>query len=322
MPREPNKGSAFQPTVREERPVVQAEKSTGKDKAAQYRASPEDVSYRRLRFASWYLRRKALLQKIGVGILTVWSAATILWSGYRWAEYIFVGYWEDLDLAERQRIGFQNYEALQARYRAKDLQLMRPSVFRAGGDTVDFVTEAANPNEQWSVRVRYKYLYGSGETAIFETFFLPLSSHPIVVLGHESAVYPTGVQLAIEDIVWSRIDPHAIPDVGAFLAERLNFLVEDVKFESARRTELPADRLLFTLTNNSAYSYWQPLFSVALFNGNTLVGVVPITLEQFRAGEKREIDVRLFADLGDVTNIEAVPVIDVFDESVFMGPGE
>lgn len=318
MPLDSHKESAFRPVSGR----AEFQKKTGKDLAALYRPASEDLSYRRLRFAEWYLRHKILLQKIGVGFLILWSAVTIGYSSFRWGEYLFFGYWQDLDLIEKQITEFPNYTQTQRGYRAEELLVKHPQAFRAGPGKVDFVAEAANPNERWMARVRYKFVFGGGETDAFETSFLPQSSHPIAVFGYESDIFPTGVRLEIVDMSWRRLDAHAVPDVGAFLFERLMFGVEDVRFTRAERSELPTDQLRFTLSNNSAYGYWQALFSVVLFDGDILSGVVPLTLEQFRSGDIREIDLRFIPDSLSVTDIQAIPLIDVFDSSVYMEPGE
>jgi hypothetical protein len=57
-------------------------------------------------------------------------------------------------------------------------------------------------------------------------------------------------------------------------------------------------------------------------NGQSRVGLVPINLQQFRAGETRNIDVRLFGDTPTVTDVSVDPIINIFDPTVFMKPGE
>ena len=312
------KGSAFRPLSG--RDVSQ--QKTAKDLAALYRPASEDVSYRGLKIAEWYLRNTMTLRKIGIAALLLWSAATIGYSGIRWGQYVFSGYFQDRDLLLSQIGGFPNYAASQPLYRAHALSVGRPLVFRAGTGKVDFAAEATNPNERWIARVRYKFVFGGGETDAFETLLLPQSSHPIAVFGHETDVFPTGVRLEIADIKWRRVDPHRVPDVSSYVSERLLFAAEDVRFVRAERGDLPTDRLQFTLANNSAYGYWQALFYVALYDGDVLSGVVPLTLEQFRSGDIREIDLRFIPDSLSVTDIQAIPLIDVFDSSVYMEPGE
>lgn len=298
-----------------------AKDAKNKDKLSEYEPIDESLSYRGLKMVGWYLKHKILLQKIGIGSLLVWCVVTVGYSGFQWGNYLFFGYWKDIDAMKRQMSEFPNYERLHLIYGAKDLQLKQSNIFRGGSDRFDFSTEVINPNERWLAMVSYKYVYQGGETDLEEVLILPQSTQPVVVLGQELSNTPQQVQLVIENIVWKSINPHEISDVGAYMNERMDFFVDNVIFTKANRDGLSVHRLEFDIFNNSAYSYWQPLFYITLFDGGQITGVTKLNLEQFRAGDQEHVDLRFFATSLNITNIKVMPVFNIFDEGVYIEPG-
>ncbi|MFA5813762.1 MAG: hypothetical protein WC862_04620, partial [Patescibacteria group bacterium] len=195
-------------------------------------------------------------------------------------------------------------------------------VFSGAGDRYDFVAEATNPNKRWIAKIRYKFIYNGGETEEKETLFMPGASQPITALGQESTIFPTRVRLEVIEVSWKRINPHTIYDAVSYVDDRSKFEVDEFSYTSASKAGLFANRLEFILMNNSAYGYWQANFYIMLYEGGQLAGIVPLALDQFRAGDVRKVDLRIFDSSAIVTSIKAIPAIDIFDASEFMGPGD
>ena len=104
------------------------------------------------------------------------------------------------------------------------------------------------------------------------------------------------------------------------MAERLKFNIELFSFSAGAGSGASFPGISLTIANNSAYSFWQPLFYIELLNSGSRVGIVSGTLPQFRALQSRTIDFRLFGDTTVVTDAVLHPIVDVFDPNVFMAP--
>ena len=280
-----------------------------------------EFTNKELRLAEWYLRHKILLGKIGAGVLIVWCVVTIGYSIWGWGAYLIFGWSQDRRLISQQARELQNYRALQPLYAAKELEVESVQVFRSGAKKFDAVADVKNVNERWSVRLKYHFVFGSEATPIAETVLLPQTARPVAFFGYQSDSYPEGAQFIIDEISWRRLNPHAFPDVAGYQSERLQFAAETFVFrppEAASGVAVPG--IVFDLLNQSAYSYWRPAFYVDLFNGFQRVGILFLSTEQFRAGTRRAIDLRYFGDQLTVTEIRVHPVVDIYDDSVYMSP--
>lgn len=294
----------------------------GGDRLSRYEDPTGEFPNRELKMAEWYLRHKLLMQKIGTGLLVAWCVITIGYSLIAWGNYLIFGYVEDRDMAIRQAMEIEDYENIQALYGAADLKVSQVDVFRPAENKYDFVVEVTNPNERWLAHLSYKCVYSGGETELFQTTLLPGAKRPVIVFGHESDTYPTNVKFVIEAVDWESIDPHVVFDVEQYMAERLIFTIGNFSFTKASTAaDIPSHIVEFDLYNDSAYSYWEPEFYIELLRNNSLVGVMYLLAEQFGSAEMRHIDLRSVAEQLDVDDVRITPIINVFDEDVFIEPG-
>lgn len=273
-----------------------------------------EFTNKELRWSEWYLRHKIRLGQMGTGILIAWCVVTIGYSLWAWGAYLIFGWSHDRRMIIQQTRELVNYRTLQPLYGAQELQVDTVQVFRSGPDKFDAVAEVKNPNERWVARFKYHFVFGSESTPTAETVLLPQTIRPVAVFGYKTAAYPQGAQFIIDEIAWRRLNPHTLSDVASYQAERVQFVVDNFAFKP------PEAILTFDLANQSAYSYWRPVFYVDLLNGFQRVGLIPVSADQFRAGTKRTIDVRYFGDQLTVTEIRLHPVVDIYDESIYMLP--
>lgn len=280
---------------------------------SKYVSGSEELQTRELKLSEFFLRHKLRMEHVGIGLLAFFCAATIGFSAWKWGEYLFFGYKEDQRLAREQQALFQNYTELQALYAAEEISLSAAQVFRGAPGKYDFVATVSNLNEHHIAILRYKFVFPSGETPVADAAVLPRGRQSIAMLGVPLAAFPGSARLVIVEEHYPRIDPHLVPDIASFIAERVRFSVDSFSFKN--------DHVVFDLSNESAYSYWQPVFSVELLSGGGPVGISSVTVDRFRTGEKRAIDIRLFGDILGASDIRVTPLINVFDPSVFMTPG-
>jgi hypothetical protein len=293
-----------------------------KDRMAEYvPAEQENLTANQLKIGIWLVTRKVLFKKIGIGILITWCVASLFFSGYQWVHYFSAGYWQDLDMVDRQVSEVVNYEAIHPIYGAKDLQIAPASIFMSAPGKYDLISQTKNINDRWVVTVNYRYQLGDGETQIQQKIILPGEEQLLAIWGQEKEFFPSQARLEIVDIDWQKISPHKVFDVRDYIDSRLNFSISDFTFTPASREGLPINRLEFMVKNESAYSYWQADFDIRMLAGSEFVGAVPIILEEFKAGEERVIDLRMVDNMPHLTSIDLLPQIDVFDEREFMPPG-
>lgn len=290
--------------------------------AARYRGAMGEMSSTELEVSGWYVRHRALLVRIGVWALGIVGVGFFVFSLVQWGIYLFSGYARDRALFLRQVRQAPNYAAIQPLYGARDLDIDRPDIFVSAPSRYDFVSDIANPNDRWAAVITYQYEHSRGETGLQEATLLPGTARPVAVLGEEVSAFPANVRLVILDTDWVNINAHAVPDVAAYANERVSFSVENISIERAgAESGSFAHRISFDLSNDTAYSYWQPFFYIELLDGNQRVGMLPLVLEQFKSGETRSVSVQSVASELRADTIAVYPIINIFDSREFMEPG-
>ena len=298
-------------------------KKNPEDKLSRYEDPAGGISSKDLRLAEWYVGHKLIIEKTAIGILSAFAIVTISYGLIGWGKYFAFDYFDDQKMYANQVAEVGNYENLHVLYGAVDLKVLGTKIFRPAKDKYDFATEVENKNNRWIANVTYKYTYSGGETESFSSLLLPKTKRSLVGFGHESFSYPNKAQFVIEKIDWEKINPHDIVEVESYMAERTQFSFENFRFSRASAfSDAPSHRIEFDLLNNSAYSYWEPEFLVELLGNGQVVGVMYFSLEEFVSGEVRHIDLRSVAEQLEVFDIRVHPINNVFDEGVFMKPGE
>ena len=133
-----------------------------------------------------------------------------------------------------------------------------------------------------------------------------------------SAATPRTPALELTEIEWHRVDHHVVGDYTIWSADRLDLDVRDVAFTSDLAVDSQTiGRVSFVVTNNTAYSYYDPAFFILLKRGPSVVGVNRTTLSSLDSGETREVAVNWFGTLPSVGSVEVVPEINLFDLDVY-----
>lgn len=281
-----------------------------------------EFSNRSLRMAEWYLRHKIQLKK-GTGRFLVFiNIVLILFSIYGWGRYLFFDYAHtNAVLSHLSRPAF-NIAGQHVRFAPQELTLNQVKTYTAGVGNYDFVATMSNANMDWVAEVTYLYAYSGGTTEEHRALILPRTEQTLAVYGVDVDRFPSGVNIEITDIDWTRVDPHKVVDPESFMAAHLDVSVENVDFIPAGSISgVLSHAISFDLTNNSVYSFWSPEFTMYLLNNGTPVAVRKIQVDRFRAGETRTIDLKSFVPNLRVTGVELVPMVNVFDPTVFMEPG-
>lgn len=269
-------------------------------------AQSDNFSDSELQVSYWYVTHATLLRRLGSGALLV---VTIL----LWVYVAVAGYYWLVAVADEQR----HVQALLAGDAAVADQIRatspRPIQFSTGrvvpssGGRSDIIVPATNPNSTWVATFRY----GLSDGATYQGYLLPGESAPLLVLGAES---PGQVELS--DVQWQRVSA----DLARQVQER------HVQFQIKDQVVVPAlaggdaTRVVFSLTNNSAYSYWHTDVTVVLYAGGSLVAVNQIMLDQLRSGEERLVEINFPGVVSVVTDAEVTVRVNPFDAGNIMPP--
>ncbi|OGH76820.1 MAG: hypothetical protein A2469_03255 [Candidatus Magasanikbacteria bacterium RIFOXYC2_FULL_40_16] len=293
-----------------------------KEKSSEYIDTTGELTSRSLKLGTWYVEHKELMQKIGLGILIGWCVIFMGYSLLMWGEYLFFGYWEDQKQQAMYAQYNQNYESIKMLYKAQDLKISNVRIFGTADKFYDFAANVQNQNEKWMAKVSYHFKYGNTETEMQTASVMPLSERPLVAFGLENDTFPTGVNFVLDKIDWEAVDPHRISNAEAFLAERNLFSIDNFYVDLPSATGLPVPALYMDLLNQSAYSYWEPVFLVELINGNQTVGYIHLYFDKIEAFSTEKVDLRYFNKTTEFNNVRIIPTMNYFDESIYIGPGE
>lgn len=286
-------------------------------KLSQYVDPTGEFSNKDMARSAWFVSHKILLRKILIGILLTWAIVAGIYALVILGAYLFSGYWTDRDTRIQTVQEFQNYTNSQAAYAAQALQINDTKVFQ-NGENYDFYSAAINPNLSFVARIKYKYVFEGGETPSKVLTIDPGKKIPLTVFGFQSANYPVAAKLVVEDTRWRKINAHQIADIKGYMATRSNFVIDAVSIEHNVAGGPVPPRITFDIQNNTAYSYYEGRFTLALLSGGTVEAIIPLSIKNFRAGENFPLDIRPAFDISGIDDIEVIPLMDVFDSSEFL----
>jgi len=267
----------------------------------------------------WFTKHKVFLYKMTVAMLVAISVIFWIFSLWRWGDYLINGIIADIKLANNLA-SFPDYTPVQIHYSPKPLEVAGVNVYQGGSKSYDLVADVANPNDNFIVYFDYYFTDGSSNTPAQRSFLLAGEERPLVYLGVKDS-YPTGTNLVLENLTWKRLSAHDIADPIAWQKDHLNFSVSDFSFTAPTDPAgAQANIIKFNLHNDSAFGYRDGNFVLGLLQGGNLVGVMPLSLANFKSLESREVDLRNFVNSLLITDVELFPVIDIYQKEVYLAP--
>ncbi|OGH69796.1 MAG: hypothetical protein A2754_03385 [Candidatus Magasanikbacteria bacterium RIFCSPHIGHO2_01_FULL_47_8] len=300
--------------------VAEVVNGSGKEKKVNYQTYVDptgELDSKKLGWGIWYVEHRLLLYRILLIGLIVLSAIFWLFSLWKLGDYLIFGYAADQRLHQNLS-RFSNYTLSQPHFAPAPVSIVSTQILPGGKDKYDAVAEIINPNDHWLVKFNYYFIVGGARTQTQTTFLLPNEDRLVGTLGLTDAQEAT---LILENITWTRISAHTVPNPKTWQADRLNFEVTDFGFNALQTTESPnAHAITFTFTNNSPFNYVNPKFYVGLYSQDSLVGVLPLQLPSFNSLEVKKIDLRSFVSSLSVDSVKVFPMINVYDPAVYLPP--
>lgn len=298
-------------------PPLKKNGSASKPDFTKYEEAKGEFGSKELKLGIWYVAHKLMLYKILVGVLMGVNIILWIFGLWRWGAYL-LGI-KDSQMLEKNLTSFINYTGMHAHYAPQPIQVLAAQIFASRENKYDAVAEMQNPDDRFLVKFDYYFVISGEKTPMRQTFLLPGETRPVAFLGLADAAGPASIVL--DNISWQRVSAHKVPSTKEWQAYRLNFTVSDFVFLKSLAQEGPnADAIQFKLANNSPYSYVIPNFYVGLLQNGSMVGLLPLHLNSLNSLETKNIDLRSLAPGLDVTEIALYPIINIYDDSVYIMP--
>lgn len=290
-----------------------------KEKFESYLDTSGDFSNKSLLRAEFYLKHKVLFRNIFIGVLLTWCIFSILFSLIYLGKYFIFDYSNDqLNSIKMVKVGIS--PSILEKNKPQDLILGQKYVFPSSKDKYDFGIEITNPNKAWLADLTYRVVYQGGQSLEKQVVFLPGDRKFLLELGINSpGTVPGNMQFNLLNVSWRRLNAHEIPDPIDYIKQRANFSLENISFESFGGSGVSSGRLLtFDVTNKTLFGYKEAKFNVLLKSSGNIIGFMPLYISDFASLSTQNIQVSLFNNTLSVDSVELQPVIDVFDNSIYI----
>ncbi len=283
-----------------------------------YEDPTKEFTSEELKWSFWYIRHKALLYKILVITLMSIDGILILFGLWKWGSFLLG--WQDAQRVQASLSTAINFTGIHPRFSAQPIQAVNTRIFSSRENRYDAVAELINPNSRFLAKFSYYFVINGEKTPMQKTFLLPGESRFVASLGIKDGA-GTAPAIVLENVEYSRISAHEVPNTLGWQAYRLNFQVSDFTFlKSLAQEGSNTDAVQFKLTNGSPYSYVSVDFYIALLQNGEMVGILPLHLDSINSLETKNIDIRNFVSGLSISEIALYPIINVYDENVFLTP--
>ena len=281
----------------------------------------DGLSTQKLNLGLWIVSHRQWFVVAIIVLLIALSAIFYGYSIYNYIDYYFIG-----GVQEQQNIAdLTNIPIVSEAQRLKNIALkitQKPPQFFINNNKYDLLVGVTNPNDRLIANISYCFLNGTTELACGSALILPGESKYLTVLGQDLKSRPDTLAFNVKDVTWQRLDAHTYPDWPGFSSSHLLFSTSQVEFKSAAASglseKLNLNTLSFSLTNTSAYNYWEAPFTILLLQNDNIVGVNTYTFEQFLSGQTRTAKMTWADSISSISDIKVVPDINILDDTIFM----
>ena len=279
----------------------------------------EKEDSRHYRFSLWWVEHRAGLKKIGIGIFIAFDVLLLAFVFWNLIDAYVLKFDQEQQAVSSLTVANQNelhtYTTANA---AQPLGLGDTTVFSTATNQYDAYAELSNPNADWWAEFHYTFSDGTTSTPDRMGFILPNEQKPVIEFAFASTLSFSSPRLLVSNVQWHRVDHHQIPDYQTWSADRLNLDIQNPTFSSDTSVATHTlYRSTFTVKNNSAFSFYQPVFYLLLKQGDRVVGVNRTTLASLESGASQDVVVNWFGDVPTSGQIDVHPEINIFDPSVY-----
>ncbi len=298
------------------------EKETGKQEVNLERYQDQTgLTSKRLDFGAWYIKNKNRL-RIARNIFLI-IFIVIFWGMflYEFGEYSFVGLKNDREVMNqtlKKNIPSHDYFLNES---AVDIKILKTGLLKQGEDQNDFYALIQNVNSSFYAEFEYYFLINGKEYGREEGFILPNESKYLLSVYNDKLPLSKNVKIQIENLKWTRVDPHNFGLWEEYRDKHLDMVVSDIEYvpstSGSEAGKGNINNLNFSLKNNSAYNYWNIDLVIVLLNNAKVVGVDKYGAGDLLSGEEKQIDKTIVGRLGRVGEVLVYPDINITDPKVY-----
>lgn len=270
------------------------------------------LSEKQLSAGYWFVTHKLFLRNTLIFFLILCNM--VVW-GYVVFSLVFafgVEYLQDRQIAsDVVNDRFVNLQGIRELTSPKDIVKENISTLASAGERIDILARVRNPNKKWLATFDYYFETDKGPSQSYKSFLAPAQSKLLLDLDVPAGSFK---ELKITNLVWTRD-----LNYSELVSERERFTFSEAEFVNRGEGSATAgDRAVFTITNNSNFNFYKPVFQVLLKNGTAIVGVQTLTIDRILSGQSYPVDIRWFEDVSNVTDIEVIPDINYRDQKVYL----
>lgn len=276
------------------------------------------VSESELRWSEWWVNHRDQVHRIGIGFFVAVDVALLGFGVWGFTDWLAIG-----GLKEEQAIR-QMTSANYGRFGGvglQEVQIGAPFTLPGGAGKIDILAPIENPNGYFWAEVDYHFIVGGVEQQSLTTFVLPGQVKYLIHLGAPSDS-GASVELKVDRRLWHRAGTFGADSLQSLFETRLDIRAENPVFtpsDPLATTQVSSAK--FTLANHTAFGYYDVNLLVLLYRGDSVVGVNTLSVARLQAGEKRPMELFWYQILPQVTRVEVVPDINIYDEGVYRSPG-
>jgi hypothetical protein len=270
-----------------------------------------------LKVSYWYVTHRVLLRKLGIAVLGLIGLGLVLYGAWGLINFYGIANTQSDEIAGAVGQDKLNYDLLAEANKPRDLVVLDTQVISSGDGLIDAVSQIQNPNLQWYVEsFDYYYLFGETQTETQSSFILPGQTKFALQLGTETL--PGNPNLVVDNIKWQKVS-----DYESLAEKMLQFEIRSAKITSSKQTGISDKESIatvdFEVVNKSFYNYWDPVFVVLVYRGDSVIAATKTTLKGINTGEVKTESINLFQAIPSGAQLQIVPDINILDPSVFKG---
>jgi len=278
----------------------------------------------KLKMGYWWVTHKVQVRRAFSVFMVFFDLALVGFGAFGFLDYYFgTGVQEQLHLSQISRL-YSDYGGLRQLMAPVDLTIETVNVLPAGDGAFDIVAKIVNRNPKQWAEFDFQFVSGGPLGQVSHDFVLPGTFKYIHLLDLKSASRPGTPEVQFTNLAWHRVNAHVIgPDFPGWARERLNLTISDVEFKPPDpKDQLTISRATFKVKNFTGYGYRRIGFFVSLIGNGALSGVNYVTISDLRPGDVRQVDASWFSAVPSVSSVEVVPDVNIFDDLVYIPPGQ
>jgi len=274
-------------------------------------SSHNNLSLRKLHFGLWLSEKRQVIGRLVIIFLTIISVFFFSYSAYNYINYF---------LQTKNEKNYNLTTVSAPKNQVNDLIISNIQGLKING-YYDFIAYLKNPNDRFIAYFDYCFISNEIEITCSDNFILPGEEKYLTSLNQVVNNNTSLINLEIKNVSWRRIDNREIPNWNIFLKERVNFTIDNIKIITSNGTSPSKDGqnyLEFSITNQSAYAYYEAPLNIVFYKDSQVVGVNRYIVNKFLSGETRNIRLSWKSSLIGVTRTEITPEIDILNEDVYL----